>query len=377
VDSIYLVAGTRPNFMKVAPIRRALDARGIRSRMMHTGQHFDAAMSDVFFRDLGMAPPDTHLSAGGGSHAAQTAAVLVGVEADLAAHRPRAVVVVGDVTSTLAAALAAAKLGVPVVHVEAGLRSRDWTMPEEINRVLTDQLADLLLVPSRDAAPNLAAEGIPAERIVFVGNVMIDSLYYAKDRPTDAIARLGLGPGDAPVYGLATLHRPANVDSRESLGTMIAALTAAAARAPLLFPVHPRTMARAETLGAAAALRAVPGLRLCDPVGYNDFVTLMSGARFVVTDSGGIQEETTALGVPCLTMREGTERPITVTEGTNTVVGLDPARIARELDAILDGRGKKGRAPEGWDGRAGERIADALVHFLEGTPPPKTAGPRA
>jgi UDP-N-acetylglucosamine 2-epimerase (non-hydrolysing) len=370
----YLVAGTRPNFMKIAPIYRALAARGVTTRLLHTGQHFDKAMSDVFFRDLGLPAPDVMLRAGGGSHAEQTAAVLVGAEADLLKHRPEVVVVVGDVTSTLAAALAAAKLGIPVAHVEAGLRSRDWTMPEEINRVLTDQLSDLLLTPSRDAAPNLIAEGVAPERIVFVGNVMIDSMLYALSRPTDAMARLGLTKGG---YAIATLHRPANVDTKEALAATLDALGAIAARLPLIFPVHPRTVARAATLGLAERLSNTPGLRAIEPLGYDDFVTLMGGAALVATDSGGIQEETTALGIPCLTMRGGTERPITVTEGTNTIVGLDAALVAREVDAILGGRGKRGRVPEGWDGKTGERIADALVALCEGTPPPKTRGPRA
>jgi UDP-N-acetylglucosamine 2-epimerase (non-hydrolysing) len=367
---IYLVAGTRPNFMKIAPIRRALGARGLDVRVMHTGQHFDAQMSDVFFRDLGMAAPDVRLEAGGGSHAQQTAAVLVGVEADLLAHRPAVVVVVGDVTSTLAAALAAAKLQIPVVHVEAGLRSRDWTMPEEINRVLTDQLSDLLLVPSPDAEPNLLAEGIARERIVLVGNVMIDSLHYAMRHPTDALARHGVKERG---YAVVTLHRPSNVDSAEALAVTASAVDAIASRMPVLFPVHPRTIARAEKLGMMGRLRGIEGLSMIEPLGYNDFVTLVAQAKLVATDSGGIQEETTALGVPCLTMRETTERPITVTEGTNTVVGLDPEIIAREVDAIVAGKGKAGRIPPSWDGKAAERVVDAIEAFLGGRPPPKTA----
>lgn len=360
--------------MKVAPILRALTQRGHAPRLVHTGQHFDAAMSDVFFHDLGMPVPNARLTAGGGSHAEQTAAVLVGVEKELLENRPAALVVVGDVTSTFAAALAASKLGIPVVHVEAGLRSRDWTMPEEINRVLTDQLSDLLLTPSHDAAPNLRAEGVADERIVFVGNVMIDSLHYAKSRPTDALTRFGVIPGG---YALATLHRPANVDAREPFERLLDAISAVASRIPLLFPVHPRTVARAASLGLEQKLRGIAGLRLTEPIGYNDFVTLMAAAKLVATDSGGIQEETTALGVPCLTMREGTERPITVTEGTNTVVALDAVRIAQSVDAILAGQGKRGRVPEGWDGRAGERIALAIERFVGGTPAPKTSGPRA
>jgi len=357
---IYVVAGTRPNFMKIAPIVRELRVRATPFRLMHTGQHFDEAMSDVFFRDLGIPEPDVRLHAGGGTHAEQTAAVLVGVEKDLMAHRPDVVVVVGDVTSTLAAALGAAKLGIRVAHVEAGLRSRDWSMPEEINRVLTDRLSDLLLTPSRDAEPNLVAEGIPKERIRFVGNVMIDSLHYARSNPTDALARFDVAPKK---FAVATLHRPVNVDTKESLARTLDALDPVAARMPLLFPVHPRTVARAESFGLAPRLRTTPNLRAVDPIGYRDFVTLMSSATVVLTDSGGIQEETTALGIPCLTMRESTERPITVTEGTNVIVNLDARRIAEELDRIADG-GAKGTVPEGWDGKAAARIVTALAELV-------------
>lgn len=371
---ITLVAGTRPNFMKVAPVWRALQARGLTPRLVHTGQHFDAAMSDVFFRDLGMPEPDVKLQCGGGTHAEQTAAILVGVETELVRVRPSVLVVVGDVTSTLASALAASKLGIPVAHVESGLRSRDWTMPEEINRVLTDQLSDLLLTPSADADRNLVAEGIAPERIKFVGNVMIDSLHWARRHRTDALKRFGVRPQR---FALATLHRPANVDSRDALEATLVALTEIARRIELLFPVHPRTVARAQALGLMERMRGITGLRVCDPVGYNDFVTLMSNAKLVATDSGGIQEETTALGIPCLTLREGTERPITVTEGTNVIVGLDPARVAREVDGILAGTSKVGSVPRGWDGRAAERIADALQALLRGDPAPKTVGARA
>lgn len=371
---IYLVAGTRPNFMKVAPVWRSLHARGVVTRLMHTGQHFDAAMSDVFFRDLGMPEPDARLQAGGGTHAEQTAAILVGVEKDLFAHRPEAVVVVGDVTSTLAAALAAAKLGIPVVHVEAGLRSRDWTMPEEINRVVTDRLADLLLTTTHDADDNLVAEGVARERIRFVGNVMIDSLHWARARPTDALTRFDLREGE---YALATLHRPANVDTREALSATLDALTSIAARLPLVFPVHPRTVVRARELGLEKRLRETIGLRAIDPLGYNDFVTLMACAKLVATDSGGIQEETTALGIPCLTLRQGTERPVTVTQGTNVIVGLDVDKITRAVETVMAGHARPGRIPPGWDGHAGERIADAILQLIEGDPPPLTAGARA
>jgi len=364
---IYLVAGTRPNFMKIAPIRREIDSRGLAVRVMHTGQHFDATMSEVFFRDLGLPAPDITLKAGGGSHAQQTAAVLTGLEADLLTHRPEAVVVVGDVTSTLGAALAAAKLGIPVVHVEAGLRSRDWSMPEEINRVLTDRLSDLLLIPSHDARVNLRAEGIEDARIVFIGNVMIDSLLHAMTRRTDILERLELS--NTP-YAVVTLHRPSNVDSLPALEATLLVLETIARRIPTVFPIHPRTVAKVAAFGLEKRLRDMPGLLSIEPLGYNDFVTLFVNARLVATDSGGIQEETTALGIPCLTLRQTTERPITVDEGTNVVVGMDAERIAREIDGILGGRMRKGRIPEGWDGQAGRRAVDAIERFLDGTPPP-------
>jgi UDP-N-acetylglucosamine 2-epimerase (non-hydrolysing) len=367
---IYLVAGTRPNFMKIAPIRREIDARRLAVRMVHTGQHFDASMSDVFFRDLGLPPPDLALGAGGGSHAEQTAAVLVGIEADLLRHRPNVVVVVGDVTSTLAAALAAAKLCIPVVHVEAGLRSRDWSMPEEINRILTDRLSGLLLVPSPDAIVNLRAEGIAEERIVSIGNVMIDSLKYAIARPTGVLDRLHL---ERERYAVVTLHRPVNVDTAASLEITLSVLETIASRLTTVFPVHPRTVAKLSEFGLEKRLRAMAGLVSIEPLGYNDFVTLYGGAKLVATDSGGIQEETTVLGIPCLTLRETTERPITVSEGTNIVVGMNAERIAAEVDAILAGQGKKGRTPNGWDGFAAKRAVDAIERFLGGTPPPLTS----
>ena len=371
---IDLVAGTRPNLPKVAPIWRAMRRRSLTVRLIHTGQHSDAGMRDTFLRDLGLPEPDVQLSCGGGSHAEQTAAVLVGIENALIRSRPDVVVVVGDVTSTMASALAAAKLGIPVAHVEAGLRCHDWTMPEEINRVLTDRLSDLLLTPSADAGRNLLAEGIPPERISFVGNVMIDSLHRSLRDRTQALGRFDLCPGQ---YALATLHRPANVDTRRALEASLGALEAIAARLPVLFPVHPRTAARAAEAGLADRLHSIPGLRTCPPLPYDDFVTLMSSALLVATDSGSIQEETTALGVPCLTLREGTERPVTVREGTNLVVGLDPSKIAREVSAVQAGRGKRGTLPDGWDGKAAERVVDALERLLAGDPPPLTAGPRA
>ncbi|MEI8258299.1 MAG: UDP-N-acetylglucosamine 2-epimerase (non-hydrolyzing) [Deltaproteobacteria bacterium] len=371
---ITLVAGTRPNFVKVAPIWRALRARNVVVRLLHTGQHTGEAMSDVFFRDLGLPATDVKLETAGGSQAAQTAAILVGVEADLVAHRPSALVVVGDVTSTLAAALAAAKLCIPIVHVEAGLRSGDWTMPEEINRVVTDRVSDLLLTSSVDDAANLRAEGIPAERISHVGNVMIDSLRHAVEHPTDIVSRLGLARGG---YAVVTLHRPANVDTAGTMIATLEALTAISSRTAAVFPAHPRTVTNAEAFGLGGRFRQLPGLCVVEPLGYSDFITLLSESRFAATDSGGIQEETTVLGIPCLTLREGTERPVTVSEGTNTIVGNDVARLSHEISEILAGRGKRGRIPDGWDGHAGERIAVAIRRFLDGAPPPRSGRPVA
>jgi UDP-N-acetylglucosamine 2-epimerase (non-hydrolysing) len=347
---INLVAGTRPNFMKIAPIWRALKRRQLRIRLVHTGQHADAAMSDVFFHDLELPRPDVLLHVAGGSHAEQTAAALVGIEADLLAHPPSVVVVAGDVTSTLAAALAAAKLGIAVAHVEAGLRARDWTMPEEINRVLTDQLSDLLLTPSRDAEPNLLAEGIPKERIVFVGNVMIDSLLRALPRAEATGASRRLGADGSHV--VVTLHRPSNVDDETRLRAIAGALAAIGETRSVYFPSHPRTRARIAAFGLPMGRVA-----LIDPLPYFDMVDVMRGAHAVITDSGGIQEETTALGVPCFTVRDNTERPITITEGTNQLV-RDPARLP-ELVAAAQRTGTV-RRPEGWDGHAGERIIEAL-----------------
>jgi UDP-N-acetylglucosamine 2-epimerase (non-hydrolysing) len=352
------VVGARPNFMKVAPVMRALAARGADQRLVHTGQHYDVKMSDVFFQDLGLREPDVHLGVGSASHAEQTARVMIAFERSLAELPPPSwVLVPGDVNSTLAAALVAVKLGIRVAHLEAGLRSWDRAMPEEHNRVLTDHLADLLLTPSSDGDRNLAREGIPGERIVQVGNVMIDSLVASLPaaRARDVPASLGLG---ARGYAVVTLHRPSNVDDPATLERLLGALAAISAEVPVVFPVHPRTRARlGEPRLAAAAAR----LRLVEPLGYLDFLSLTSGAKLVLTDSGGLQEETTALGIPCLTLRENTERPITVDEGTNEVVGTDPARIVAAARAAIAGRGKAGRCPALWDGKAGERVAEALL----------------
>src|SRR5438105_12324582 len=351
------VVGARPNFMKVAPILAQLRRReGVKQVLVHTGQHYDARMSDVFFRDLGMPDPDVHLGVGSGTHAQQTAKVMMEIEPVLVRERPDVVVVAGDVNSTVAVALVAAKMGVAIAHVEAGLRSRDWTMPEEINRVLTDRLSDLLFTPSRDGAENLRQEGIDPARVHFVGNVMIDSLYAALPRARESRIhqRLELGRGN---YALATLHRPANVDEPAALSGLLWALAQVAASIPVVFPIHPRTRAR---LPAGFEPR---GLKLVEPLGYVGFLALIAEARLVLTDSGGIQEETTALGVPCLTLRENTERPVTVEMGTNQLVGTDPARAVSAARDVLAGRGRPGRIPELWDGRAAERVADVLLKF--------------
>jgi UDP-N-acetylglucosamine 2-epimerase (non-hydrolysing) len=362
------VVGARPNFMKVAPILAELRKHpDVEQVLVHTGQHYDEKMSDVFFQDLGMPAPDVHLGVGSGSHAQQTAKVMMAIEPVLLGRRPDVVVVAGDVNSTLAVALVASKLGIRIAHVEAGLRSRDWSMPEEVNRVLTDRLSDLLFTPSPDGDENLAREGIDPARVHLVGNVMIDSLRAALPRARESRihAQLGVGRG---AYALATLHRPSNVDDPESLAKVLGALAEIAARLPVVFPIHPRTRAR---MAADARLRdraaSARGLRLVDPLGYLDFLALAADARFVLTDSGGIQEETTALGVPCLTLRENTERPVTVEVGTNTLVGTDPAQIVPAAIAILEGRGKTGRIPDLWDGRAAERIARILADVCRGT----------
>lgn len=356
------VVGARPNFMKVAPIVAAMKQRPAQFHplVVHTGQHYDAAMSDSFFRDLELPQPDTHLCAGSGSHAAQTAAVMERFEPVVLQEKPDWVLVVGDVNSTLACALVCVKLGIKVAHVEAGLRSRDRTMPEEINRILTDQIADLLLTPSEDAGANLRAEGIPPERIRFVGNVMIDSLLHNLERARQSRAKEELGVAEAD-YAVLTLHRPANVDERETFARILTALEAITQKLPVIFPVHPRTRKTIAELGLTDRVAAMGNLRLIEPLGYLDFLSLYSGARLVLTDSGGIQEETTALGIPCLTLRENTERPITVELGSNVVVGTDTTRIITAATAALNGAAKRTtRQPPLWDGRTSERILDAL-----------------
>jgi len=352
------VAGARPNFMKVKPVMDALGRRGVEVVLVHTGQHYDAAMSDVFFADLGIRTPDRHLDVGSGSHAVQTAAVMVAFEGLVAELRPDLVVVVGDVNSTVACALVAAKAGCLVAHVEAGLRSRDWAMPEEVNRVVTDRISDYLLAPSQDAVDNLWAEGYRPDQVHLVGNVMVDTLLANLDRAltSDALARLGVRSRE---YGLVTLHRPANVDDPNVLRRILDGLAVPSRELPLVLPAHPRTRPLLERLGVPEGVTLVP------PAGYLDFIALEASARLVLTDSGGVQEETTVLGVPCLTLRDNTERPITVEEGTNRLVGRDTDRIAAAALEVLASP-PPARRPALWDGHAGDRIARVLV--TGGTP---------
>jgi UDP-N-acetylglucosamine 2-epimerase (non-hydrolysing) len=348
------VVGARPNFMKLAPCHRALAALpGVDQVVVHTGQHYDDAMSDSFFRDLEIPAPDINLDVGSASHAVQTARIMERLEPVVLERQPDWVVVYGDVNSTAAAALVCAKIGIRVAHVEAGLRSGDRSMPEEINRLVTDRLADLLMTPSRDADENLRREGIDDERIVFVGNVMVDTLLHSLARAREARARERLGVRDGE-YALVTIHRPSNVDSPERLAAVTAALGTVAERIPVVFPMHPRTESRLS----AADHDRLRNISVVSPLPYHAMVDLIAGARVVITDSGGLQEETTALGVPCLTLRTTTERPITVTQGTNRLVPEVGDLVRLALEARRNG---KPRRPEGWDGEAAKRTALAIV----------------
>lgn len=369
---VMCIVGARPNFMKMAPILGALAAHDppLPALLVHTGQHYDRDMSDRLFVDLGLPQPDINLGVGSGSHAVQTAEVMRRFEPAVDEHRPSCVLVVGDVNSTLACTLVAVKKDVPVVHVEAGLRSYDRKMPEEINRVLTDQVADRLYTTERSAADNLQREGVPLERVCFAGNVMIDSLRanLAHARPgANTLRQHQADPTlleAPPGYGVVTLHRPSNVDDPETLRELLGVLGEVAQRLPLVFVLHPRTRANIDRFGLCGLLDSTR-MALLPPQGYLEMLGLMSRAALVLTDSGGLQEETTALGVPCLTLRENTERPITVEQGTNTLVGRDRAAILGGVDEILQGRGKRGRVPEYWDGHAAERIAADLWHWLQ------------
>jgi UDP-N-acetylglucosamine 2-epimerase (non-hydrolysing) len=368
---IVCVVGARPNYMKMAPLLRAFAAEPALpgALLVHTGQHYDTAMNDRLFADLGMPAPDLNLGVGSGTHAVQTAEIMRRFEPVVDDLAPCCVIVVGDVNSTLACALVASKKHTPIVHVEAGLRSYDRMMPEEINRVLTDQIADVLYTTERDAAANLAREGIDAARVHFVGNVMIDTLLAHRPRATPPSQTLrNAGVDASPVeragrFGVVTLHRPSNVDSPDALSASLAILCDTAERIPLVWPVHPRTRAAIERFGFATMLDGKP-VALLEPQGYLEMLGLLANATLVLTDSGGIQEEASALAVPCLTMRENTERPITVTQGTNTLVGREREQARSCVDAILHGGGKRGRVPELWDGHAATRIATHLREWL-------------
>ena len=359
------VVGARPNFMKAAPVLAAFREYGVRQTLVHTGQHYDALMSDIFFQQLGMPVPDVNLAVGSGTHAAQTAEIMARFEPVVLEQEPDLVVVYGDVNSTVAAALVAAKLRIPVAHVEAGLRSHDRGMPEEINRLVTDQLSDLLFTPSEDGDRNLLREGVDAQKIFQVGNVMIDTLVRllpvaeAVTRDDDVFS--------SP-YALVTLHRPSNVDEPEMLSRLIGALNALSRDIRVVFPVHPRTRAR---IAGLSGLTVNQNITLIDPVGYVEFLALQLHATVVVTDSGGIQEETTYLGIPCLTVRANTERPVTVSVGSNILVGHDMDRLLAEARRVLDGKAKPGQIPALWDGRAASRIAErAIAAHLEWTGAP-------
>ncbi|GAB4256556.1 MAG: UDP-N-acetylglucosamine 2-epimerase (non-hydrolyzing) [Deferrisomatales bacterium] len=379
---ILLVVGARPNFMKIAPIVDALErwngarrAPPLEYRLVHTGQHYDEKMYDAFFRDLQIPRPHVDLGVGSASHAVQTAEIMVRFEKVCLAEAPDWVLVVGDVNSTTAASLVAVKMGIRVCHVEAGLRSRDRSMPEEINRLVTDAVADLLFTTSRDADENLRAEGVPPEKIRLVGNVMIDTLRKQLGR-LEGLGLARLVPPDAP-YGVVTLHRPSNVDDRAVFTGILGALEEIGRELPLVFPIHPRTRKMAAEFGLERKFRELvpsaerplaPGIHLTEPLGYHDFLHLWKDAAVVLTDSGGLQEETTALGVPCVTLRRNTERPVTIWEGTNVLAGTDPERILAETRRILEGNGKRGRVPELWDGHAAERIVAALAESAPSAP---------
>ena len=373
VAKILCIVGARPNFMKIAPIMRVFSQheKAIAATLLHTGQHYDAAMKKSFFDQLHIPEPDIDLGVGSGSHAMQTAEIMLRFEPVLDRLKPTAVLLLGDVNSTISCALVAVKKGIPVIHVEAGLRSYDRGMPEEINRILTDQISDLLFTTERSAEANLLREGISPERIHFVGNVMIDTLRYNLDRavePAVLFAAAGEAIDQAAFnsgYGLVTLHRPSNVDNRDNLKTLLTRLKSISEQLPLVFPVHPRTAQRVKEFGLENLITSSRILCL-PPQGYLQMLGMMKHARLVLTDSGGIQEETTALGVPCITLRENTERPITADEGTNTVVGIDPEKIQASVDDVLATGGKRGRVPEYWDGHAAERIAEVIIKWTQG-----------
>jgi UDP-N-acetylglucosamine 2-epimerase (non-hydrolysing) len=365
LKTIISVVGARPNFMKVAPLHKAFQkhASSIRHLIVHTGQHYDEAMSKIFFGDLELPQPDFYLGVGSGSHAQQTARIMVEFEKVLEQVHPDLVIVVGDVNSTVACSLVSVKTEIPVAHVEAGLRSGDRTMPEEINRLLTDSIADHLFVTEPSGVANLRREGIDEKKIHLVGNVMIDSLihYREKAKQSTIMERLGV---KANKFTLVTLHRPSNVDTEDGLTKILTMFERIASHAEIVFPVHPRTKKMLAQHGLGARSESIQGLKLLDPIGYLDFLRLLDNAQLVLTDSGGIQEETTFLGVPCLTLRENTERPITCEVGTNELCGLDVEKVVSRSEAVFAGNRKKGRVPDLWDGNAANRIVDVLIRKI-------------
>ena len=364
MNPIILVVGARPNFMKIAPIQKELDSRGIPNILLHTGQHYDDNMSKVFFDDLNMKKPDIYLGIGSGSHATQTAKVMVEFEQVCSQYNPSMVVVVGDVNSTLACSLVSAKLNIKCAHVEAGLRSFDREMPEEINRIVTDSICDILLTPSDDGDENLLNEGVDESKIHMVGNVMIDSLLNNLDvaKNLDVLTKYGISKD----YVLITLHRPSNVDEKSVFSGIISALEELSGDVEFVFPMHPRTKKMAEKFQLYGRIESIPGMKTVEPAGYLEFISLMSKSKLVLTDSGGLQEETTALGIPCLTIRENTERPVTITQGTNQLVGTDSEKIVQSGKEALQGHGKAGRIPKFWDGKTAARIVDVLLQTIGG-----------
>ncbi|HTY10705.1 MAG TPA: UDP-N-acetylglucosamine 2-epimerase (non-hydrolyzing) [Bacteroidota bacterium] len=361
---IISVVGARPNFMKVAPLHKAFKQYpSVQHRIVHTGQHYDANMSKVFFEDLELPRPDVYLGIGSGSQAEQTAKVMIEFEKVVLGEKPDLVVVVGDVNSTVACTLVCAKLLIPVAHVEAGLRSFDRTMPEEINRLLTDAIADFLFVSERSGLDNLKREGVADSKVYFVGNIMIDSLVHYRETSRRSVIKKTLGV-EGKKYVLVTLHRPSNVDVRTNLSNILSMLESIARAQPVIFPVHPRTRKMIDEFDLRKTFAKNSNIILCDPLGYLDFLCLLESAALAITDSGGIQEETTYLGVPCLTMRENTERPSTVSEGTNTLMGFDYEKTATEAGAVFRGTVKKGKIPELWDGKTAERIAKIMADEL-------------
>ena len=360
---VHLIVGARPNFMKMAPLYKALKRRGdsYTPLLIHTGQHYDEKMSKLFFEDLCMPEPDAYLHVGSGTHGQQTARIIERYEEYILSwKKPDLVIVAGDVNSTIACALVAKKLHIPVAHLEAGLRSFDERMPEEINRVLTDRISDLLLTPSEDGDANLLKEGVSAEKIHLVGNIMIDSLVEHRKKAEQSTVMSELGICDNEPYVLVTLHRPSNVDEADGLEMLLSAFSEIGKQIRIVFPMHPRTSKNIERLGLSSKLAEIPNLIITDPIGYLDFMNLQMSAKFILTDSGGIQEESTFFGVPCLTLRENTERPITITEGTNQLVPLDSENIVQYSMKILQGEMKMGTIPKYWDGKTAERVVKTL-----------------